>query len=659
MIIRKKNICFFLLVNLFFGFSKLQAQPNLEGFDNQEVKNLVAFAKSYGYIRFFYPNTQTKDFNWDAFLVYGIKKVRNVKTDIGLEKTLSELFSSIAPFVKFSKDKNNELNVKTISQGDSISFWQHSSFSIGENKGVKSEGTNIRFLVTTKLDSAKAITPDNSLLNDKVQFEFVDYFNKNEYYYPSIFRESEFNSNYILDKQPGTLNPFSSMLNESICIKMPIVLTKEESMHNNHQNKIETFSQEITEFYEDVTIYENDDIWFADFISVWNAIHHLYAYRKRSEKMFGFKSHNKLAIGLDQILGANDKKRVSYKVVRNYISLFKDPHVSVFRYKTPDLENTDTDNKKNIRSWLPFYRVYIEDGIYVSKSFDSKIKIGDEILKIDNTKVSILIEEKLKSGIGSPQSNLHSALGTIGFFINKKTSKIQLKRNGKLLTVKVKTLPAPAEKYFEHINNPFNHKAIEYPNPTTIYLNPSLLKPDDVANILDELLEAKHLIIDLRSYPKAKPVLDIFQHLPVSNGLGKGLILSSPLIMYPNQEQNFHIWRSPITVPTSPFITAKLSVLISNSTISRGETFSSYFKYAGATLFGDFNTAGASGGIDWLVTPGKIRFQLTTSYTVRQDGEEMQSIGITPDILVKQTAKGLSEGKDQIYEVALKRIQQE
>jgi len=114
-----------ILFNLCYGFQKLEAQANTKDPYSPEVKNLSAFAKSYGYVRFFYPNTLTEDFNWDAFLVYGTQKVRQLKSDNELKAILSDLFSPIAPYVIFSNNENTALKVKPVSHGDSITFWRN------------------------------------------------------------------------------------------------------------------------------------------------------------------------------------------------------------------------------------------------------------------------------------------------------------------------------------------------------------------------------------------------------------------------------------------------------------------------------------------------------------------------------------------------------
>jgi len=661
----QKAFAILILLNLCFGFQKLKAQTNAKDTYSQEIKNLSAFAKSYGYIRFFYPNTQTEDFNWDAFLVYGTQQVRNLKTDSGLKSVLSDLFSPIAPYAIFSNDKNEALKVKPITQGDSITFWQHSSFSIGETMGAKSSGSFIKLLVTTAFDSTRVIQPDNHLLRDEVQFEHINYGNDARFHYPDNFRNyynQEAGVKYILGKQPNPNSPLSSKLITDLWITMPIALSAQESKHLPQKAEIEAFSKVLEEFYTDEkTIYQEDDIWYSDFISAWNGIHHFFPYRKSSEINFDFRSSEQLALGLKKISIAKNKKSTSLSVVKDYVSLFQDGHANVFRYQTPDVKTQNSDAPKTVRSWLPFYRVYSQGKIYVMRSFDPKIKNGDEIMEINNKDVINLIDLAAKRRVSSPQKNLLDAVSSIGYFVNTKSAVIKLKRDDKILTLDVNTIPAPAKEYFEHTNNPFEHKPFEYPSPKTIYINPNLASAEDMRAKLDEMLEAEHLIVDLRNYPNQMRA--IFEHLPIGGGFGKGLVLNTPLIMHPNQEYNYGIWTSSLTIPKAPFITADISVLIGSSipdgTQSRGETFASYLKSAGATLIGDSNSMGAAGGVDWFTTPGKIRVVLTTSYTVRENGEEMQTIGITPDILVKQTVEGLKEGKDQVYEAALKRIQQE
>ena len=44
--------------------------------DSQEIDNLRAFAKLYGYARFFHPSDEAAATDWEAFAIHGAGRVR-------------------------------------------------------------------------------------------------------------------------------------------------------------------------------------------------------------------------------------------------------------------------------------------------------------------------------------------------------------------------------------------------------------------------------------------------------------------------------------------------------------------------------------------------------------------------------------------------------
>ncbi|HEX9735886.1 MAG TPA: peptidase S41, partial [Thermoanaerobaculia bacterium] len=65
--------------------------------DASTVDNLRAFAKLYGYVRFFHPSDEAAGVDWDAFAVYGAAKVMAVDAGGDLAAALRELFVPVAP----------------------------------------------------------------------------------------------------------------------------------------------------------------------------------------------------------------------------------------------------------------------------------------------------------------------------------------------------------------------------------------------------------------------------------------------------------------------------------------------------------------------------------------------------------------------------------
>lgn len=66
---------------------------------DQTLQNLRAFAKLYGYIRFFHPSDEASSIDWDKFAVYGFEYIENAANDTELKQRLLELFLPIAPSI--------------------------------------------------------------------------------------------------------------------------------------------------------------------------------------------------------------------------------------------------------------------------------------------------------------------------------------------------------------------------------------------------------------------------------------------------------------------------------------------------------------------------------------------------------------------------------
>ena len=120
-----KHIFFviFLLIVPFFLSAQSTPTPRQE-------KNLKAFAKLYGYVRFFHPSDEVPEINIYRFATYGAIKMLDVKTDKELIETLIKIFKPIAPSVEiFYTKKNTSFNKRTITplhpDDYDVVSWQH------------------------------------------------------------------------------------------------------------------------------------------------------------------------------------------------------------------------------------------------------------------------------------------------------------------------------------------------------------------------------------------------------------------------------------------------------------------------------------------------------------------------------------------------------
>lgn len=98
--------------------------------NEQTLRNFRAFAKLYGYIRFFHPSDEASSIDWDKFAVYGFEKVENASDDNELKALLLELFLPVAPAIEiYFAGENFTYDQSKIIPADTTGLlpvaWQH------------------------------------------------------------------------------------------------------------------------------------------------------------------------------------------------------------------------------------------------------------------------------------------------------------------------------------------------------------------------------------------------------------------------------------------------------------------------------------------------------------------------------------------------------
>ncbi len=107
----------------------------------QRTENQTAFAKTYGYVKYFHPSDEASAIDWNRFAIYGAKKVENCSSETELVTTLRTLFEPIAPTIKFNIGREAiNYDFKEITPEDTkdyeLAYWQHKGVSLGmKNSG--------------------------------------------------------------------------------------------------------------------------------------------------------------------------------------------------------------------------------------------------------------------------------------------------------------------------------------------------------------------------------------------------------------------------------------------------------------------------------------------------------------------------------------------
>ncbi len=106
-----------------------------------EIEHLRAFAKLYGYVRYFHPSDEASTVDWDRFAIHGARSVRGVRNADELQRTLENLFLPIAPTLQiFVSDEDPPELPDALTPSDTagleVVVWQHKGFGFANPQSV-------------------------------------------------------------------------------------------------------------------------------------------------------------------------------------------------------------------------------------------------------------------------------------------------------------------------------------------------------------------------------------------------------------------------------------------------------------------------------------------------------------------------------------------
>ncbi|MBF4472453.1 S41 family peptidase [Flavobacterium sp. HJJ] len=303
--------------------------------------------------------------------------------------------------------------------------------------------------------------------------------------------------------------------------------------------------------------------------------------------------------------------------------------------------------------WMPINIKIIDEKVIVTGFQNDSLakiddyKIGDVITKIDGKTISQLIKENKKYGEGSNKSAVLDKLYWLFVMGKSNVGEIEFNRDG---TKSIKTI-----KRYPYQDLKIQFKEKEKWNVLTDnigYVNMGDLTEADVPLMMEQLKNTKAIIFDIRNYPQGTNYA-IAEYLnPEPKEFVKFI---EPDLSFAGR----YIWRNGIETcgKINPdYYKGKVVLLVNEKSISHSEYTAMTLQVApNATIIGS-QTAGADGAN----TRFEIIKGLQTSFTCYgvfyPNKKETQRIGIVPNIEVKQTIKGIQEGRDEILDEAIRFI---
>lgn len=727
----------------------------------QQIENEMAFAKFYGYIKYFYPGDEAVKIDWDKFSIYGAKHIENCKTPASLKDSLNSLVKMIMPgIVVKNVSEKYKFNPKLFTPKDLTGFdlisWQHLGVglvkdqanlyksartnrpqlfkSVFEGYGTVSVRTNAKliagkafelsgraklvngsgsghfwfkvnngtdktgffdnmddrpisnkewtnFTIKGKIDDlaeniafgAYLSGLGNFLIDDlSVKVEGYEIFSANfeseivnaepksigfasqSFSNPNSkysFTVREANGNKYLSITGPTNQEKTEIINEDLFDKhaafgeyiekpigrglkiiVPIALYGTKTHTFPIPDSVKTSVQLAKINSSDYTL-NGSDLYFrlGNTINAWNIFQHFFPYFDHAKTNWGDD--------LSQALGKcyQDKNDFDYaKTLKKLTAKLKDGHINLW------------SKSSNINQYMPpIIWKWVENKLVITGIMDStlKLKKGDIVEKINGEDVKTYFA-RINSFISAATPGLLNYRAQTESLMGEKDSpfnlslsegkEIKLSRNMHSSTYYDLT---PKQDTIKQLGNNITYISIS--NATMAKIN----------NALPLLQKSQAIICDLRGYPADNTGL--MEYLMVKDDTSSKW-MQIPQIIYPDQENitgyKFERWHLKAK---SPHLNAKIIFLIDGQAISYAESYMSFIEhYKLATIIGQ-PTAGTNGNINTITLPGGYSMWFTGMKVLKHDGSPLHGIGISPNIYVEQTIRGIKENRDEILERAI------
>jgi C-terminal processing protease CtpA/Prc len=345
------------------------------------------------------------------------------------------------------------------------------------------------------------------------------------------------------------------------------------------------------------------------------------------------------------IFAAADSRAAYEDAVQHLAARADDSHVGVTGLKASRFAGSST---------VPIYVVPVEGGFAVGGLNDpalaTQVQVGDEIVAVDGEPAKAVAAALAPTiATSTPQWLAQMQAGFLLRGPKGSSARLTLRRgNGPPFNVVVARSvpytprPQPKTPSFHRIGRDIGYVDLER------------LAPADANRAIDELLDTRAIVFDLRGYPQ-----------------GTGWTIAARLAL-PSREQSVNaLFRRPIYVgPAEPqeewksfsqrlprsdkaHYRGKVIVLIDARAVSQSEHTAMLFEAAANPIFVGTPTAGANGDVTNVELPGELFVRFTGHDVRHADGRQLQRVGIQPTVVVAPTFKGMQDGRDEILEAGL------
>ncbi|MEP7351614.1 MAG: S41 family peptidase [Acidobacteriota bacterium] len=304
--------------------------------------------------------------------------------------------------------------------------------------------------------------------------------------------------------------------------------------------------------------------------------------------------------------------------------------------------------------YIPVMLRFVDNQAVVTQILPSGIgttlQRGDVLLDMDGRAVSELVAEWTPY---YADSNQYARLRDIAGAMTRGAcgpAKLRIRRGMENFDISATRATLPATESTVNSAHDLPGPAFRLLSPDVAYLKLSSVSTDDIPNYLQLAQNTKGWVIDIRNYPPESISPTLVPHM-VESATPFARITVGDLF----NPGAFHWTGLPTIYPQEPYYPGKVVVLVDEVTQSAAEYVSMAFRAAGATVVGS-TTSGADGNFSQILLPGGLTTMFSGIGVFYPDKSPTQQVGIVPDIVAQPTIAGITAGRDEVLESAVRFI---
>ena len=596
------------------GGSALVAGPAVT---DDEVEALAAYARLYGYVRWFHPSDEGADVDWERLAVLGAAEVRRAREAGGLPAALENVFKPIAPTLALRPTGSDGAGWpdNLLKLDGRVTYWQH--------LGVKLSSR------PSPYGSRRVIAGDESKERKP-----------------------------LFEGSPLAAPILAVALNRELEARLPLVLPVDQANRTagDFAPAFLALKERLAGF-EYATGDQNDPaVRVAGVVIVWNVIQHFFPYHAEA----GLDWMAQLRPALKAALEAETPDDYRDGLCR-LVAMLQDGHgvyyTELSKQRAPAHEHVRTAGGLRIRVAM------VSDKIVVTAVGEpADFRRGDVIISVDGVPAREVLAAREELVSGSPQLRRYRALNRFGQGPVGATIDVIVERDGTCVTIPV-TLEADKRGYFFNPMPEFELPTLAEVAPGIFYVNLVTCPKADYLARLDDLAQARGVIFDWRWDGRQRPIsgppisvdADVLPYLTDTEVHSAPFLV--PQIMRPDREG--WTWRDggwPLK-PKAPRFAGKIAFIDNPGVVSYGETCMAIVDHFKLAMLVGEPTAGCNGNVNFVAMPGGGTLMWTGMRVTKHDGSQLYLRGYEPDVPVARTIEAIKAGRDEMVERAIAAIQ--